>query len=116
MEEISQTLEIDGVGSIKIKRRRGQKSTTLRVSRRGEIVLGTNYSTPLYMLKKFAVENRKWLEQVRTNAGFHDDIEIFDGQQLSGDIKFKIVPSKDLDLGDKKFSYSRGSSEILIKV
>lgn len=116
MEEVDQVFEIDGIGSIKIKRRRGQKSTTLRISRRGEIVLGTNYSTPQYMLKKFAIENRDWIEQVRTRSGFHEEIEIFDGQRLTNVLKFRIQSDKGILSGQMKFSYKKGSSEILIKV
>jgi predicted metal-dependent hydrolase len=116
MQEVSQILEIEGIGPITIKRRRGQKSTTLRLSRKGEIVLGTNYSTPLYMLKKFALENRSWLENVKTKAGFHDAIEIYDSQQLSSKLKFEIAVDGSLDGDEKKFSYRKGADKVVIKV
>lgn len=116
MQEVSQILEIEGIGPITIKRRRGQKSTTLRLSRKGEIVLGTNYSTPLYMLKKFALDNRSWLDQVKVKAGFQDAIEIYDGQQLSSKLKFEIVVDGSLDSGEKKFSYRKGGDTVVIKV
>ncbi len=110
-----QSFEIDGVGKIAIRRRRGQKTTTLRISRRGEIVLGTNYSTPLYMLKKFALQNRSWLDEVRSKSGFKDEIEIFDGQILSVGLKFRVVEGVFSEGARYKFSYTKGSGEILIK-
>lgn len=116
MEEASQIIEVEGIGPITVKRRRGQKSTTLRLSRKGEVVLGTNFSTPLYMLKKFAVDNRAWLEQIKSKAGYHDAINIYDGQELSSRLKFEIVVDGCLDSGEKKFSYRKGSDRVLIKV
>ncbi len=71
-----QSIEVEGIGIIKIRRRRGQKSTTLRLAKNGGIVLSTNYSTPLYSLKKFVLENRAWLDEVRAKNGLFDKIEI----------------------------------------
>jgi predicted metal-dependent hydrolase len=108
-----QSIEVEGIGRIKIRRRRGQKSTTLRLAKSGGIVLSTNYSTPLYSLKKFVLENRAWLEEVRAKNGLFDTIEIFDGQSLTTDLKFKIAVQPGLER--PKFSYRKGRSEIVIK-
>ncbi len=118
MDTDKQSFELEGIGKITIKRRRGQKTTTLRMSRRGDIILGTNYSTPLYMLKKFALQNRAWLGEVRGKSGLTDEIEIFDGQVLSKDLRFKIVKDAkrdDLDGSRYRFGYRKGSEDIFIK-
>lgn len=107
-----QSIEVEGIGVIKIRRRRGQKSTTLRLAKSGGIVLSTNYSTPLYSLKKFVLENRAWLEEVRAKNGLFDKIEIFDGQKLTGDLKFKLEHQPGLD--SPIFKYRKGWGEIMI--
>lgn len=107
-----QSIDVEGVGSIKIRRRRGQKSTTLRLAKGGGIVLSTNYSTPLYSLKKFVLENRSWLEEVRAKNGLFDRIEIFDGQRLTGDLKFKLEHQPGLTR--PVFRYRKGWKEIII--
>ncbi len=108
----SQVLEVEGIGNIKIRRRRGQKSTTLRLSKSGGIVLSTNYSTPLYSLKKFVLENRAWLDEVRDKNGLSQEIEIVDGQILSAGLTFKLEYSPGLDR--PTFKYRKGWDEIII--
>lgn len=107
-----QSIEVEGIGIIKIRRRRGQKSTTLRLAKNGGIVLSTNYSTPLYSLKKFVLENRAWLDEVRAKNGLFDKIEIFDGQKLTQDLKFKLEIQPGLE--GPVFKYRKGWNEILI--
>ncbi len=109
-----QVLEFDEIGKVVIKRRKGQKSTTLRLSRRGELVLSTNYSTPLYSLKKFVLANKKWLEDVRQKSGLVENIDIYDGQILGAGIKFKLYPSNDVNQAQLDFKYKKGSDEIKI--
>lgn len=108
-----QSIEVEGIGKIRIRRRRGQKSTTLRLVKSGGIVLSTNYSTPLYSLRKFVLDNRAWLEEARAKNGLFDNIEIFDGQVLCSDLKFNIefVP----DLERPEFKYRKSWNEIVIK-
>lgn len=115
--ENKQSFELEGIGKIAIKRRRGQKTTTLRISRRGDIVLGTNYSTPVYMLKRFAIQNRAWLDETRGKSGFKDEIEIFNEQTISKGLKFRIVQDLKIDLegGRYKFIYKKDIGEIYIK-
>jgi predicted metal-dependent hydrolase len=109
-----QILEFDGIGKVVVKRRKGQKSTTLRLSRRGELVLSTNYSTPLYSLKKFVLANKKWLDDVRQKSGLMDHIEIYDGQILGAGIKFKLYLPADVEEAELDFKYKKGSDEIKI--
>jgi len=109
----AQNIEVEGIGNIKIRRRRGQKSTTLRLAKGGGIVLSTNYSTPLYSLKKFVLENRSWLEEARANSGITQEVEIFDGQILSSGLKFHLEHTPGLQRPE--FKYRKGQEEIIIK-
>lgn len=109
----SQSLEVEGVGSIKIRRRRGQKSTTLRLGKSGGVVLSTNYSTPLYSLKKFVLDNRKWLEEAQAKSGITKEIEIVDGQVLAPGLSFSLEHTPGLDNLD--FKYRKGQQNITIR-
>lgn len=108
----SQSIEVEGIGSIKIRRRRGQKSTTLRLGKGGGVVLSTNYSTPLYSLKKFVVENRSWLEEARAKSGLAEEVEILDRQILAPGLEFCLVHKPGLE--KLLFKYRKGWDRIEI--
>lgn len=108
-----QTIEVEGIGNIQVKRRRGQKSTTLRLGKSGGVVLSTNYSTPLYSLRKFVLDNKPWLEEVREKSGLFDEIEIFDGQILAPNLKFQLEHIPNLD--KPEFKYRKGWDRIIIR-
>jgi predicted metal-dependent hydrolase len=116
MESSVQNIIVEGLGDVKIKRRRGQKSTTLRLSKSGELIVSTNYSTPLYSIKHFVESQQEWVNEVRLKSGLFDDIEIFDGQIISKDLKLEFRESSEDNLlkDTPYFSYRKG--ENLIKV
>lgn len=110
---MNQEIFIEGLGFVIIKRRRAQKTTSLRFSKEGKIVVGTNYSVPLYKIEKFVLENKTWIEDLKLKHGFNKNLEIFDGQILCPGIKFKLE-YQDLEFDGAKFKYKKGSGEILI--
>lgn len=109
-----QSIEVEGVGKIEVRRRCGQKSTSLRLSRSGLPVLSTNYSTPLHSLKSFVTAHQSWLEDVRQKSGFFEEIEIFDGQYVAKDLRIRVVQTNKPNLLEKKFSYRKGSQEVKV--
>ncbi len=88
--DLKQKIVIEGVGEVLVKRRRGQKRTTLRISQKGDVVIGTNYSTPLYAIKKFVSDQAAWVAETKLKQGLDREIKIYDGQRLAAGIIFKI--------------------------
>ena len=107
----NQKIIIEGVGEVLVKRRRGLKRTTLRISQKGEVVIGTNYSTPVYALKKFITEQASWIEEVKLKNGLNEEIVIYDGQILGGEVIFKLKEDS-LEFSAK---YSSSKKEILLR-
>ncbi|HRV76339.1 MAG: M48 family metallopeptidase [Candidatus Nomurabacteria bacterium] len=109
----SQSFEIEGIGMIKIKRRKGQKSTTLRLNKTGGVIVSTNYSTPLYSLRRFVIDNKLWLDEAKQKSGITQDVEIFDGQLLIPGLIFKIEHQP--GLADIEFKYRKNQNYITLK-
>lgn len=107
-----QKIIVGGIGEVLIKRRRGQKSTTLRLAKNGDLVVSTNYSTPLYALAKFVDQQAGWIGEIREKSGLMHGVRIFNGQLLGAGIKFRLEPSNTLGLEAK---YNKAKKEILIK-
>jgi predicted metal-dependent hydrolase len=101
--DANQKIIVEGVGEVLVKRRRGQKRTTLRISQKGEVTVGTNYSTPLYAIKEFVCSQVKWISEAKLKQGLDKEIKIYDGQKLSAETIFKIKLSS-LEFGAKYFS------------
>jgi predicted metal-dependent hydrolase len=116
MESGLQSIIVEGLGEVKVRRRRGQKSTTLRISKSGDIVVSTNYSTPLYSLKHFISSQEEWVKDVRIKSGLFDEIEIFDGQIIAKDLKleFRELGYERLAKSVPFFSYRKGEKTIKV--
>ena len=112
-KSLNQRLVVEGVGEVSIKRRRAQKNTSLRISKSGDIVVGTNFSTPLHSIRKFVLQNKDWLNEVKTKNGIHEQIEIFDEQILCPGVKFKLEWAE-TPAGILEFKYRKGSGVIRI--
>ena len=116
LNSAEQSFIVPDLGEIKIKRVRGQKTTTLRVSRKGEVVVRTNQSTPLYSLRGFVLTHREWIKQSKEKSGLNEKIEIYDGQLICDSLRFKLAINVDPTAEDMRFVYRKGQNEIKIFV
>jgi predicted metal-dependent hydrolase len=111
------SFEVEGLGQVLVRRRKGLRALKLSVRNDGRVAVLVNSSTPLFLVKRFVIEHEEWIKlNLKKHLGeglLKDGILIYDGQAFGVRAKFKIEAR---DGSEVSFKFNKADFTITILI